>query len=106
MIFFDVNVVNAKVTILLQWNDTRLQWRKETGIGSWKFPEGLWYPISEVWVPNFRLANCQSEKCVVRPQELKLLALSNSGKVQYEAEMMLRSTCSLDLTCTIYPMNY
>lgn len=94
------------MTIHLHWNDTRLQWRTETGIGNWTFPDILWYPIRDVWVPSFRLANCQGEKCVVKPLEKKLLWLSNSGAVWYESDMLLRSTCDLDLTCTSFTLKY
>ena len=86
--------------VIFEWNDTRLQWRTDSGIGNWTFPELVYYPIADVWVPSFRLANCQSEGCVVKPQESKTLELYNGGRIVYESEMVLRSTCDLDLTCT------
>lgn len=85
--------------ILLEWNDTRLQWRTETGIGNWTFTNYVYYPVKDTWVPSFRLANCKSESCVVKPQESTTLELYNLGRVVYESEMVLQSTCDLDLTC-------
>lgn len=63
------------------------------------FFSNVMYPISDVWVPGFRLANCQSERCLVKPQENKLLKLKHTGQIEYETEMVLRSTCNVDLTC-------
>lgn len=95
-----------QVTVTLEWNDTRLQWLEGTGIGNWSFPDKVFYPINDVWVPLFRLANCQSQSCVVKPQETKTLVLFFDGRVIYEADLMLRSTCNIDLTCMYFCKEY
>ena len=88
--------------VILSWIDSRLQWRTESSIGNWTFPSSVYYPIKDVWVPRFRLANCQSERCMVKPQEARTLELTNKGGVTYEAQLMLRSNCNLNLTCKIH----
>lgn len=95
-----MSVILVQVMIIFEWNDTRLQWHTETGIGNWTYPQMVYYPISNVWVPSFRLANCRSESCVVKPQESKTLELYNNGRIVYESDLVLRSTCDLNLTCT------
>ena len=93
------NYLLAKLMITFEWKDARLQWLTETGIGNWKFPSSTYYPIRNVWVPSFRLANCLSERCIVKPQEETMLFLSHEGFIAYESLMTLRSTCNLDFTC-------
>lgn len=90
------------MTLFFEWCDPRLQWRQETDIGDWMFFPAVHYPAGEVWVPNFRLANCQDdrERCAVRSQDPKRpLRLLLNGYVHYTSEMKLRSTCTLNLLC-------
>lgn len=89
-----------QLTIVFEWNDPRIQWHTKIGIGNWSFPTYVFYPIHDIWVPNFRLANCQSENCVVKPQQTLALEMDYRGRVEYESELVLRSTCDVDLTCT------
>ena len=89
----------AQLLIILEWKDPRLQWRNETGIGNWTFPSSVYYPIKDMLVPSFRLSDCQSEKCIVKPQESQFLLLHNDGRVVYESELTWRSKCYPDLKC-------
>ena len=93
-------VVCAKMTIIINWFDTRLQWRTETGVGNWTFGEAVIYTMKDIWVPRFRLANCQSRQCGIYSNESGLVALFNNGWLQIETEITLSSTCDLNFICT------
>lgn len=90
-----------QVLLNFEWTDPRVQWLTATGIGNWRFPSRVSQPIDDVWVPKFRLTNCRSKRCRVKPEGMNLpLVLNNDGSVEYESELLLTSTCSLDLKCT------
>ena len=80
--------------------DTRLQWDTETGIGNWKFDDVVLYTMKDIWVPRFRLANCQSRQCGIYSNESSKVGLNNDGLLQIETEITLSSTCDLNFTCT------
>ena len=61
-----VSCAIMKASFDFMWTDPRMQWRRATDIGNWTFPDSVRYPVSDVWVPSFRLANCISDQCDIR----------------------------------------
>ena len=90
----------VKMMLITRWLDKRLQWLTYTGIKNWDFDSFLLYPLGKVWVPRFRLANCQSNKCGINSNESNLLTLYSHGVVSLESELTLSSSCDLDFICT------
>lgn len=116
----------VKASLFLQWTDPLSRWMRDTPY-NWRFPEWIILPANEVWHPryvwatsrgpvelfyidflrdeslrvqlstSFLLANCETELCVIGPENDSRVILDNDGQVISFMEVLLTSSCNLNL---------
>ena len=83
--------------MILQWNDPRLQWKEDTELPGWKFPDMIYFPNKYVWKPRFRLANSGRDDSYLLAVPDYTIELRNNGSIIYEVEKVIRASCNLDM---------
>ena len=84
--------LDLMVTIYIYWYDDRMAWDEmEIPVSFTRLP------MKEIWHPIFRLANCHSRECILKPRPDFLIYLESDGDAFYEIDELVEANCRLNL---------
>ena len=88
--------ISFTATFDFEWNDPRLKWHQNTSIPFWSFPKVLTVNFGKIWIPEFRVKNCQKRGCSIVPENQTKAYIMSSGNVEICFSELIESTCAVD----------
>ena len=92
LLFESDGTIGFKAYVRFEWQDSNRVWNNS------QMPVSkVRLPHSEVWTPQFSLANCESELCHILPHNRTNVGVEDDGTVTLVVQIKQHATCVMNL---------
>ena len=98
LLFESDGMLGFKAFLRFEWQDSNRVWN----FSQIPAPK-VRLPHSEVWTPQFSLANCEFELCHILPHNRTNVGVEHDGTVTLVVQIKQHATCVMNLQVGIFP---